>query len=68
MKDLEIYAPIPEFPNYLVTSNGRILNIKKGMRQLKSEPKGDRKRVSLSYNGCVKRFYISKLVKDTFDK
>ena len=68
MKQLEIYAPIPEFPNYLVTSNGRILNIKKGMNQLKSEPKGDRQRVSLSYNGYVKRFYVSKLVKDTFNK
>ena len=68
MKDLEIYAPIPDFPNYLVTSNGRVLIIKKGMNQLKSEPKGDRKRVSLSYNGCVKRFYISKLVRDTFNK
>lgn len=68
MKELEIYAPIPDFPNYLVTSNGRILNIKKGMKQLKSEPKGDRKRVSLSYNGYVKRLYISKLVKDTFNK
>ena len=68
MKDLEIYASIPEFPNYLVTSNGRILNIKKGMKHLKSEPKGNRKRVSLSYNGYIKRFYISKLVKDTFIK
>ena len=68
MKELEIYAPIPEFPNYLVTSNGRILNIKKGMKQLKAEPKGDSKRVSLSYNGYVKRFYVSKLVKDTFGK
>ena len=68
MKELEIYAPIPEFPNYLVTSNGRILNIKKGMKQLKPETKRSGNRVSLSYNGYVKRFYISKLVKDTFDK
>ena len=68
MKDLEIYAPIPDFPNYLVTSNGRILNIKKGRSHLTPETKRGGNRVSFWSNGVVKRFYNSNVVKDTFDK
>ena len=68
MNNIEIYAPIPDFPNYLITSHGRVLNIKKGMRELKPTIKDGRKRVALSFNGCVKRFYVSKLVRTIFNK
>lgn len=68
MKDLEIYSFIPDFPNYLVTSHGRVLNINKGMKELKLENKSGRKRVALSHNGYVKRFYVAQIVANAFLK
>lgn len=66
MKDLEIYNPIPGYPNYLITSHGRVLNIKKGMKELKLSDKKGRKTVRLSYNGCTKQFYVHRLVAKAF--
>lgn len=66
MIDLEIYKLIPGYPNYLITSHGRVLNINKGLKELKAENKSGRKRVALSHNGCVKRYYVARLVAEAF--
>ena len=68
MNDIEIFIPIPDFPNYVVSSYGRVL--RKGTegytRELKFDNHKGRMRVSLSYNGYVKKFYVHRLVAEAF--
>ena len=61
MNDLEIYAPIPGFPNYLLTSRGRVLTIRKGMEELKHEVKESGERVTLSFNDMLNDFMFLNL-------
>lgn len=68
MNDIEIFKPIPNYPNYSVSSYGRVLrNGSRGyMRELKPYNHNGRLRVSLSYNGVVKKFYVHSLVAEAF--
>lgn len=68
MKDIEIFKDIPDFPNYVVSSHGRVLRNGTGgyIRELKFDNHRGRMRVSLSYNGCVKKFYVHRLVAEAF--
>ena len=68
MNDIEIFKPIPNYPNYSVSSYGRVLrNGSRGyMRELKPINHNGRLIVSLSYNGCNKKFYIHRLVAEAF--
>ena len=70
--ELEIYAPIDGFPNYLVTSHGGVLSLKDNhnndrLKELKScKSKGGYYFVSLCKNGKRYNKYVHRLVAQAF--
>ena len=70
--DLEIYAPIKDFPNYLVTSHGRVLSLKdkNGKDRIleMKQNKGNRHYfyVTLSHKSKKKRLSVHRLVAKAF--
>lgn len=65
MHELEIYAPIKDFPNYLVTSHGRVLSLKRGkMKELKQN-KGKREYFYVMISK-KKRLSVHRLVAQAF--
>ena len=72
VNDLEIYAPIKGFSNYLVTSHGRILSLKdnvgknriKELKQIKS--KYGYLKINLYKNNKLYTFCVHRLVAKAF--
>ena len=62
---MEIWLPIPDFPNYEVSSNGRVRNIKTN-RILKGELVKGYPRVVLCDRGSYKPVTVHRLVADVF--
>ena len=70
--DLEIYSPIEGFPNYLVTSHGRVLSLKdnvgknriKELKQIKS--KYGYLKINLYQNNKLYTFNVHRLVAQAF--
>lgn len=71
MKDvheLEIYACIDGFPDYLVTSKGRVLSLKHGKLEEKRQFTSGQgyKRIEISKNGNNFKFQVHRLVAQAF--
>lgn len=62
----EVWVEVEGYPNYAVSNYGRVMNIKRNC-VLKPRPNEDgHLRVSLSYEGRVRDFYVRRLVAAAF--
>ena len=65
--DLEIYTPIKDFPNYLITSHGRVLSLKfNKIKELKQLPCNGYFIVNLCKNGKMYKKLVHRLVAQAF--
>lgn len=64
----EIWLPVPNHPDYMISNLGRALSIKTFSKLLKTDESTGYQRVMLcGGNGLMKRYYVHRLVYSTFN-
>ena len=61
-----VWSIIPEFPNYMVSTTGLILNHKSGRVLKQSTNRKGQRYVCLSHKGVAKTLYVSRLVAQAY--
>jgi hypothetical protein len=63
----EVWVEVADYPNYVVSNYGEVLNRKTGKKLAASPNSEGHLRVALSHRGRVRQFYIRRLVAQAFN-